>query len=383
MKTYLWIALLCAACLAVQRAHALAATKDQGKPETLTEEQGELLGQLGFGALTIDAYYEICVAAGHRTDNHLNGINKLAEQRWGVSYSEVAKQTETETGRNFRDEAHKMIHTMVAKFGGRDTPAMKKWLEAFQTIHETNLKKFHALGTHTPALVTVLQQDKEQAEKGDAKAQYRLAQMYASGNQVEKDNTEALKWYRKAAEQGFADAQAKLGDLYRLGQSGVERHYIESAKWYLKAAQKSHVGAQIELGEAYLAGQGVLKDVAEAYAWFNLAATKSEEAAKRRDALEVKFPDKTQNGQWRTTVLREQIEAKQPVSPPPSANRMVSPRAGNYGNTFDAFPIWSPGAELGIVPPKDAENDILKKAIAGAFVVAILLLGRHFFWGRK
>jgi hypothetical protein len=45
------------------------------------------------------------------------------------------------------------------------------------------------------------------AEKGDAEAQFYLGVMYENGNGVLKDYTEAVKWYRKAADQGAAAAQ--------------------------------------------------------------------------------------------------------------------------------------------------------------------------------
>ena len=44
------------------------------------------------------------------------------------------------------------------------------------------------------------------AEKGDAKAQYSLGDKYVTGRGVEKDDKEAVKWYRKAAEQNHAAA---------------------------------------------------------------------------------------------------------------------------------------------------------------------------------
>ena len=37
--------------------------------------------------------------------------------------------------------------------------------------------------------------------------------MYANGRGVEQDDAEAVKWYRLAAEQGDADAQANLGTM--------------------------------------------------------------------------------------------------------------------------------------------------------------------------
>jgi len=51
------------------------------------------------------------------------------------------------------------------------------------------------------------------AEKGDAIAQYNLGVMYDEGKGVEKDEKEAVKWYRKAAEQGDDDAKAALKKL--------------------------------------------------------------------------------------------------------------------------------------------------------------------------
>ena len=40
--------------------------------------------------------------------------------------------------------------------------------------------------------------------------------------------TEAIKWWRKAAEQGFAQAQLCLGGYYHVGQ-GVEKSYTEAS----------------------------------------------------------------------------------------------------------------------------------------------------------
>ena len=45
---------------------------------------------------------------------------------------------------------------------------------------------------------------KEDAELGDAEAQYYLAYMYDDGEGTELDNQKAFYWYTKAAEQGNA-----------------------------------------------------------------------------------------------------------------------------------------------------------------------------------
>ena len=52
---------------------------------------------------------------------------------------------------------------------------------------------------------------KERAEQGDAEAQSALGIMYDLGEGVPEDDAEAVKWYRKAAEQGNADGSAIWG----------------------------------------------------------------------------------------------------------------------------------------------------------------------------
>ena len=68
-------------------------------------------------------------------------------------------------------------------------------------------------------------------------AQYDLGNMYNFGNGVPEDDTEAVKWYRKAAEQGKVEAQFNLGMMYYYGH-GVPEDYVESYMWLnLAAAQ--------------------------------------------------------------------------------------------------------------------------------------------------
>lgn len=73
------------------------------------------------------------------------------------------------------------------------------------------------------------------AEQGNADAQYNLGKSYSKGEGVKKDAAEAVKLYRKAAEQGDDKAQNNLGCLYSIGE-GVVKNEIESYKWYLLAA---------------------------------------------------------------------------------------------------------------------------------------------------
>jgi TPR repeat protein len=99
------------------------------------------------------------------------------------------------------------------------------------------------------------------AEQDDARAQASLGAMYGLGHGVPEDNAAAANWYRKAANQGYAQAQLTLAD----------RGYAE---------------AQSTLGLLYRSGEGVPQDYVLAHMWFNLAAARGkQEAASHRDSI--------------------------------------------------------------------------------------------------
>ena len=58
--------------------------------------------------------------------------------------------------------------------------------------------------------------------------------MYSKGEGVKQDYFEAAKWYRKAAEQGYASAQYNLGVMYANGY-GVPQDKNLAKEWILKA----------------------------------------------------------------------------------------------------------------------------------------------------
>ena len=98
--------------------------------------------------------------------------------------------------------------------------------------------------------------------------------MYGNGKGVPEDDAEAVKWYRRAAEQGHALAQSRMGFMYALGE-------------------------------------GVPLDDVEAYAWFNISVAqgnKDDEDAKRRLA-ESMTPERRARAQelsreyWEAYVL--------------------------------------------------------------------------------
>ena len=109
------------------------------------------------------------------------------------------------------------------------------------------------------------------AEQGYAWSQYRLAFCYLCGEGTEKDEAQAVKWFSRAAEQGHAAAQFSLGVCYENGE-GTAKNNTEAVRWYRKAAQQGHMKAQYCVGYAYGFGEGIGKDAAEAVKWFRKAA---------------------------------------------------------------------------------------------------------------
>ncbi len=109
------------------------------------------------------------------------------------------------------------------------------------------------------------------AEAGDPESQFRVARLYVEGKGVDRDDEAAVKWYRRAATQGHAQAQGSLGFMLHTGR-GVERDLTEAIEWYTKAAGAGRAPAQFNLGVIHLEGTGVAADPGEAARWFKLAA---------------------------------------------------------------------------------------------------------------
>lgn len=109
------------------------------------------------------------------------------------------------------------------------------------------------------------------ASNGDARAQQLLGQIYNYGIGVQQDQTRAVEWFRKAADQDCAIAQGNLGSSYEHGQ-GVNQDNAEAAVWFRKAADQNLALAQNHLGWMYQHGVGMTKDSVEAAEWYRKAA---------------------------------------------------------------------------------------------------------------
>ena len=109
-------------------------------------------------------------------------------------------------------------------------------------------------------------------EYGDVLSQLILGSIYYGGWGVPQDFVEAVRWFRKAAEQGEKGAQTRLGTMYGRGE-GVKKDYSESVRWFRMAAEQGEAEAQFMLGGVYIGGGGIPQDYILAHMWLNLAAS--------------------------------------------------------------------------------------------------------------
>lgn len=109
------------------------------------------------------------------------------------------------------------------------------------------------------------------ADRGDAGGQAQLAFQLAAGRGVERNEPEAVKYYRLASQQCDLYATAELGAKFLHG-FGVERNVQEGVRLLGIAADKGHAVAQIQLAYAYESGDGIARDDVEAVRLYTMSA---------------------------------------------------------------------------------------------------------------
>ena len=158
----------------------------------------------------------------------------------------------------------------------------------------------------------MLEQDFHDLKTNTVRGMLCVGRCLETGDGVGRNQTEAVKWYRIAAEHELPDAAFELAKCYRFG-IGVRRNRTTASKWLHKAAEQRHARAMVligkqcldydsgeynsrkavslfrqaaeqgeawgmfHLGECYINGDGVKKDFDTAYLWFYKAVVTAPE----------------------------------------------------------------------------------------------------------
>lgn len=147
------------------------------------------------------------------------------------------------------------------------------------------------------------------ANQGEAEAEFELGSMYVKGEGVAQDLMKARTLIRSAAEKGYVGAVVVLAEAYLnggLGFSEAERKDpVESARWIKSAAEKGHAGSLVFLVDRFLGAGG--QDV-EAYEWVRKAAER--EYLPAVEALAQAYRDGSRFGLAANMGEAEKWEAK-------------------------------------------------------------------------
>lgn len=127
------------------------------------------------------------------------------------------------------------------------------------------------------------------AESGDPASQIALADLYESGDRIDRNDTEAARWLREAASHGEGEAAYRLANAYKTGR-GLPLSKVDAYCWYVIAAKTGHAESEqqirtltpqltdrdianvrYQLGQMHLNGIGTRPDKPGAFFWFRLA----------------------------------------------------------------------------------------------------------------
>lgn len=123
-----------------------------------------------------------------------------------------------------------------------------------------------------------IQTTRARALNGDPDAEDRLGAMYYYGQGVPQDHTQALNWYRKAADQGNPQAEYGVGYMYDTGH-GVQQDFAQAARWFQRAVDKGSRQAECGLAAMYYEGRGMPQDRAKAVALYRRSADQGDAIA--------------------------------------------------------------------------------------------------------
>ncbi len=169
------------------------------------------------------------------------------------------------SGGNYRSHRDDILRRARGEVSGytNDTTDMNTELEKDQepermssaeveSIFEKGMKYYNGEGVKQNKY-EAFQLFKKAAENGHAEAQFAVATFYEIGeeNVVEEDENEEIKWLKLAADDGNGKAQCKLGCLYRNGEV-VDKDELLALKYLKMSADNGCLDGMYELAMGYL-----------------------------------------------------------------------------------------------------------------------------------
>ena len=142
-----------------------------------------------------------------------------------------------------------------------------------------------------------------------------------------------VKMLTSLANTGRAEAQYRLANLYLSGQ-GVDQHLPSAMEWLIKSAQQQYAPAQLQLGLLYLGNYGQMLDCEQARHWFSSVDARSRIYDQARSSLAWLLAtcpdDRIRNGTQALAIIKPLVEARNKPSP-----SLLDTLAAAYAETGD------------------------------------------------
>ena len=234
---------------------------------------------------------EAAAASGDVKSQYITGVMKL-----GSVYPELkdfwgAQHWLATAARNGSTDAMFQIGNCFEHGIGTEQNYEAAALNYFQASQSENVEATFALGTlyeHGLGIERNLETARDlyraAARKFHPSALFNLGRLHQFGWGVTADYAEAHKYYMLAAERGHLMCQFLVGQALLRGLDGTQVDLEEGASWMLRAAEAGFAEAQAQLGLCYLAGQGVRQNYEDALSWSIAAADQGHAWAQYRAA---------------------------------------------------------------------------------------------------
>ncbi|QJQ33187.1 hypothetical protein GV829_12680 [Sphingomonas lacunae] len=195
------------------------------------------------------------------------------------------------------------------------------------------------------------------AVQGDPDAQFNLGQAYKLGRGVPQDFSQAIIWFRSAADQGHLQSEDNLGlVMYEMGQKA------EALPWLQRSASRGEPRAQYVLGAELFNGERMSRDWPRAYALMKRASDAGLQRAsaalvqmdqhipleQRQQGLALAQTMEQSEGQARMAAMTAVPPAPVPARAPTVRPAPVPP--SQPGTSYTPPPVGGPVAVAALPP---------------------------------
>ncbi|OHT02917.1 hypothetical protein TRFO_29844 [Tritrichomonas foetus] len=107
----------------------------------------------------------------------------------------------------------------------------------------------------------------------DSESLFNYANMLHNGEGIERNYSEAIKYYKMAIDKGNADAMNSYANMLKDGK-GIEQNYFEAIRYYKMAIDKENSNAMNNYAFMLQKGEGIERNYSEAIRYYKMAIDK-------------------------------------------------------------------------------------------------------------